>query len=176
MPASVLDPATLAAHRETLIAYARSLLNVALAGKLDLSGVVQQTLLEAALSSPPEDPAGVGYWLRALLKRNYLDEVKRLTADRRDVGREVALSTDDHASSSPSPSRQAAHAEDLVALAEVLVTLPEPQQVVIRHRYLDEMSLEEIAIRVGKTKQAVAGLLRRGVKGLRSQLRLLKDI
>jgi RNA polymerase sigma-70 factor (ECF subfamily) len=146
-------------------------LNPALAGKLDLSGVVQKTLLEAAAATPPDDPVGVGYWLRALLKRNLLDEVKWLTAAKRDVGREVPWDGHDQPTPEPTPSRQAVRAEDVMALAGALARLPTAQQDVIRMRYLEDLGVDQIVTRTGKTRPAVAGLLRRGIEGLRQQLR-----
>jgi RNA polymerase sigma-70 factor (ECF subfamily) len=151
--------------------YALKLLNPALAGKLDLSGVVQKTLLEAAAATPPDDPARVGYWLRALLKRNLLDEVKWLTAAKRDVGREVPWDGQDQPTTELTPSRQAVRAEDILALAGALARLPTAQQDVIRMRYLDDLGVDQIVARTGKTRPAVAGLLRRGIEGLRQQLR-----
>jgi RNA polymerase sigma factor (sigma-70 family) len=150
--------------------YAGKLLHPLLAGKLDLSGVVQQTLMEAIAAVPPDDPAEVGYWLRALLKRNFNDEVRKLMARKRDVRREVCIATQDQASSDPSPSRLAAKADDLLAIAAGLSQLPMAQQQVIQLRYFENYGLNEIAARTNKTEAAIAGLLRRGILALRKQL------
>src|SRR5438309_661515 len=97
--------------------YAKQLCNRAYRGKLDLSGVVQQTLIEAAEATPPAEPAGVLNWLRALCKRNYLDAVKRLKARKRSVTREVPLAGVDRPGREVTPSKSAVRAEDVLAMA-----------------------------------------------------------
>src|SRR6516225_1184835 len=80
--------------REYLMLLARLQLDPRLRGKVDLSGVLQQTLLEAHQAMdrfcemPPEQQAG---WLRKALANNLTDEVRKLGAARRDVGREQSL-------------------------------------------------------------------------------------
>jgi len=58
-------------------------------GKVDLSGVVQQTLLEAHRAWDQLrtwDPARQAAWLRRALAHNLADEVRKLGADRRGAG------------------------------------------------------------------------------------------
>src|SRR5919201_6881827 len=59
---------------------ARLQLSAHLAGKIDLSGVVQQTLLEAyqARDHFPGDTARQAAWLRRALAHNLTDEIRRL--------------------------------------------------------------------------------------------------
>src|SRR5262245_43472383 len=80
--------------REYLSLLARLLLDLRLQGIVDLSGVVQQTLLEAhqaigylrAMSETQQ--AG---WLRKAPANNLTDEVRKLMAAARDVRRERSL-------------------------------------------------------------------------------------
>ena len=63
-------------------------------GKIDLSGVVQQTLLEgfqaeAKLQGTTE--AQKAAWLKQVLANNLGDEIRKLTTARRDAGRERSL-------------------------------------------------------------------------------------
>src|SRR5437763_17013462 len=73
---------------------ARLQLDPRLRGKVDLSGVVQETLWEAsrllARRRPPED-AELAALLRRLLAHNLADEVRKQHAAKRDAGREQSL-------------------------------------------------------------------------------------
>src|SRR5438105_15195686 len=122
--------------RDYLRLLARRQLSPAAAARVDLSGVVQQTLWEA--SRAPQ-PAGEGNdllaWLRRLLANNLRDEIRKATAARRDFRREVPLERALDASSAQvaawltsqqsSPSQQAARAEELNRLAHALAALPD---------------------------------------------------
>lgn len=159
----------LAAHRPALARYARRLLDPALAHRVDLSGVVQQTLLDACRATPsPERPEG--HWLRTLLRRNYLDAARRARAGRRDGRRDRPLPGVEAPASGGTPSRHAVAAEQALALRAGVDGLPPDQGEAVRLRYLDGLGLGEIARRSGKSRAAVAGLLRRGLETLRGRL------
>jgi RNA polymerase sigma-70 factor (ECF subfamily) len=162
---------------------ARLQLDTRLKGKVDLSGVVQQTLWEAHRFLQEKPPAGDGELaalLRRLLANNLADEVRRWHADKRDVDRERSLEQALHASSArleqflaadqSSPSEKAQRNEELLRLARSLEQLAEPQREAVELHYLQGWPLAEIAERMGKTKPAVAGLLHRGLEKLRDHL------
>jgi len=152
-------------------------------GKLDLSGVVQQTLLEAYQSGRQLADASDGAkaaWLKQALAHNLADEVRKLTTARRDVGRERSLQAamDDSMSylerllpdGQATPSKEVVHKERLVRLAQALATLPEAQRQVIELHHLRGQTLVEVAEALGTTRPAVAGLIHRGLKALRRTL------
>src|SRR5216683_1147990 len=65
-----------------------------LQGKLDLSGVIQQTLLEAYQARAQfhgQSDAQQAVWLRRILANNLTDEVRKLGRQTRDVRRERSL-------------------------------------------------------------------------------------
>jgi len=78
----------LKAFREYLYLLARMQVVPGLQGKVDLSGVVQQTLLEAYQARDKlhgRSEAEKAAWLRKALARNLADEIRKLTAARRDA-------------------------------------------------------------------------------------------
>src|SRR5262249_47685812 len=80
--------------REFLSLLARLQLDPRLQGKVDLSGVVQQTLLEAHLAFEQLrgwDESQRAAWLRKALAHNLTDEVRKLRTAGRDVAREQPL-------------------------------------------------------------------------------------
>jgi RNA polymerase sigma-70 factor (ECF subfamily) len=173
-------PEELGRFREYLALLARLQVEPRLQGKLDLSGVVQQTLLEACQAAAglcgrtPEEKAA---WLRQALSHNLADEIRRLRSGKRDVGRERALADALEGSSSrvqawlaaaqSSPSTQASRQEQALRLAEALAQLPENQRRAVELRHLRGLSLAEIAAALELSKSAVVGLLHRGVQKLR---------
>jgi RNA polymerase sigma-70 factor (ECF subfamily) len=166
--------------REYLALLARWQLAPHLRGKVDLSGVVQQTLLEAhqaleRLRDQPEDAQAA--WLRQALANNLRDEVRKLGTAARDVGRERSLEASLDQSSArleawlaadqSSPSGRAERQEDLLRLAAALATLPEDQRRAVELHHLQGRPLAEVAAELGRSKGAVAQLLFRGLQKLR---------
>jgi RNA polymerase sigma-70 factor (ECF subfamily) len=169
--------------REYLLVLARQQVGRALDGKLDLSGVVQQTLLDAHRAGEPmgdwDDPRRLA-WLRRALARNLTDELRKIRAGKRDVGREHRLEAALEESASrlevwlaaehSSPSQRADRNEQLLRLAEALGRLPDAQREAVTLHYWQGRSLAEIAASMGRTPAAVAGLLKRGLQQLRQVL------
>jgi RNA polymerase sigma-70 factor (ECF subfamily) len=166
--------------RPYLCLLARRQVDRRLQGKLDASGIVQQTLLEAHRGlagfrgrSEPELAA----WLRRILARNLADELRRLGAGKRDAARERSLEEAVDRSSADaaawlaagqsSPSQQAVWHEQLLRLAEALAGLPEDQRIAVELHHLEGYSLADVGREMGRSKEAVAGLLSRAVKRLR---------
>jgi RNA polymerase sigma-70 factor, ECF subfamily len=151
--------------------------------KLDVSGVVQQTLLEAYQSLDKIaawDAAQQAAWLRRVLANNLKDELRKWRTEARDVARERSLQAALDESSSrlegwlaadqSSPSQHAQRAEQAVRLAEALAKLAEAQREAIVLQHWHGWSLAKIADHLGRTPAAVAGLLHRGLEQLRKHL------
>jgi RNA polymerase sigma-70 factor (ECF subfamily) len=181
------DAEALAGRLERFRAYlqllARLHLNPRLKGKVDLSGVVQQTLWEdhrALGPSPPPDDAPLAALLRRLLAHNLADEVRKCYAGKRDVERERSLDAALQASSArleaflaaeqSSQEPRAGRNEEWLRLAAALERLPQGQRQAVELHYLRGWRLEEIASHLGRGKSAVAGLLHRGLDKLRGFL------
>jgi RNA polymerase sigma-70 factor (ECF subfamily) len=169
--------------REYLTLLARLQLDARVQGKVDLSGVVQQTLLEAHRASshaPHEDENDLARWLRRILANNLRDEIRKLHTQARDVEREQSLEAGLEASSSriegwlvaeqSSPSQRAIRNEEQLRLAAALAKLPDDQRRSVELHHLKGLSLVEIATEMGRSKGAVAALLFRGLNKLRELL------
>jgi RNA polymerase sigma-70 factor (ECF subfamily) len=174
---------TLARFREYLALLARLQLAPRFQGKVDLSGVVQQTLLEAHQAwdrlrnmSEAEQAA----WLRKALAHNLTDEVRKLKAASRDVGRERSLEAALEDSSArleawlateqSSPAQRAIRNEQLLRLAAALAELPDDQRRAVELHHLQGLSLLEVAELLDRSKGAVAKLLYRALDKLHAQL------
>jgi RNA polymerase sigma-70 factor, ECF subfamily len=81
-------------YRAYLRMLARAQIEPRLRGKVDLSGVVQQTLFEAFQvieEFRSREPARQAAWLRQALVNNLRDALRKLTAEARDMHRERSL-------------------------------------------------------------------------------------
>jgi RNA polymerase sigma-70 factor (ECF subfamily) len=175
--------AALEKYRRYLAFLARMNVEPRLNGKVDLSGIVQQTLLEAhqelaRWKSLPSDEQMA--FLRRILAHNIQDEVRKLKAGKRDVYREQSLEQAFENSSlrlmnwvavdASCPSMKMNKAERALQLAAALERLPEAQREALVLQHWEGRSLAEIASHMQRTPAAVAGLLKRGLRQLRDEL------
>ena len=169
--------------RDYLLLLARLQIDVRWQGKIDLSGVVQQTLLEAHQAMArlgklaPEQQAA---WLRRALANNLADEIRKLGTAKRDAAKEFSLERALEESSTrleawlasdeSSPSEQAVRNEQLLNLAHALAQLPEDQRLAVELHHLRGCTVPEAARVMGRTEGAVGALLVRALKRLRELL------
>ena len=170
--------------RSYLHLLARLHLDPRLRGKVDPSDLVQQTLLQAHQARQQfrgQTEAELAGWLRQILARTLAHAVRDLARGRRDVGRERSLEEALEQSSvrletwlateESSPAEQAERGEQALRLAEALEGLPEAQREVLTLHYWQDWSLADIGRHLGRSRAAVAGLLHRGLRQLRTSLR-----
>ncbi len=158
---------------------ARILLDPRLRAKLDASDVVQETLLGAHRNQDQfrgSTEAELAAWLRQMLVHDLADAVRALGRAKRDASLEVAIHDSACridawvAASHSSPGTRAAREEEKVRLAEAVARLPEDQRTAVELHHLQEYSLHETAVMMGKSTPSVASLIHRGVNGLRQVL------
>jgi len=170
-------------YRQYLLMLARAQLAPQLRAKLDASHVVQQTMLEACQQRDrfrgrsEGEPAA---WLRQILAHNLTDALRAFRRAKRDVARERSVQQALEQSSvrmeawlaaeQSSPSQHVTAEEEAVLLAQALGELPEAQREALVLRHWDGWSLREISRHMGRSPDAVAGLLKRGLKQLRAVL------
>ena len=169
--------------REYLHLLAQLDVDAQLRGKLDLSGVVQQTLLEAHRDRAQfhgHSEEELAAWLRRILARNLVDEARKLKRAGYDATRERSLEEALEESSArleawlaaeqSSPSQRVMRNEQLLQLSDALAKLPEDQREAVVRHHLQGESLVAVAKEMNRSKQAVAGLLHRGLTKLRDLL------
>src|SRR5262245_4689500 len=181
MTETVSDP-ELWRCRPYLLLLARAQLPPRLRPKLDASDIVQQTLMEAHRDRHQftGDVSGLTAWLRQILARNLANGIRDLGRHKRDVNRERSLEQSLAESSARleawladgriAPPEQAARNEQLLALADALLGLPDGQREAVELRYLHGWPVKQIAQHLEKSATAVAGLLHRGLGELRKRL------
>lgn len=170
-------------YREYLNLLGRLQLDDNLAGKVDVSGVVQITLLEAGQAGWDRMETGQRVtWLRRIFANNLLDEIRRFRTQARNVDRERSIEQAMEQSASrvnnwlvseqSSPSTKAVRSEEVLRLAKALACLPVTQRQAIELHHLQGMPLEEVALKLDRNKGAVAALIYRGTTRLRELLKI----
>src|SRR5579871_1549044 len=145
--------------------------------------MVQETLLQAHEKFSQflgRTEAEVAAWLRTILENTLAMAARRFQASARDVAREQSLQAalretrtlrlTHLAATLPGPDEQALRQEQLLHLAKALEQLPCDQRRAIQLHHLEGQSLAAAAREMHRSKQAVVGLLFRGLRRLRSLL------
>jgi RNA polymerase sigma-70 factor, ECF subfamily len=171
-------------YREYLRLLADLQLDRQLRAKVDASGVVQQTLFEAHgkfadLMNQPSDQRLA--YLRRVLSNNLNDEIRKARTGKRDARREQSLEAAIEQSSfhlqalladdSSLPGARIERQERSVELAAALERLPDDQREALLSHHCHGRPLAEIAEEMGRTRGAVAGLLKRGLRQLRADMK-----
>jgi RNA polymerase sigma-70 factor (ECF subfamily) len=151
--------------------------------RLDDSDVVQEALLRAHQALPAfqwRSEVELTAWLRRILVNTLIDELRYHGAECRDVSLEQALEQSIGESSSrleawlaadsPSPAERVSRQEQLLLMAAALAKLPEDERRVLEMKHLQGRSVKDIGQVLGRTREAVGGLLKRGMRRLRELL------
>jgi RNA polymerase sigma-70 factor (ECF subfamily) len=184
MAEALPDPGeVLERYRDYLRLLARLQLPAHLRGKLDPSDVVQQTLLKAYQKLDQlrgQTPAEQAAWLRQILANTLANAVRDYGRGRRDAALERSLEAALNDSSArleawlaadqSSPSQQAERNEEVLRLAQALTGLPELQREALLLRHCHGWSVAQVGEHLGRSRAAVASLLRRGLQQLREFL------
>jgi RNA polymerase sigma-70 factor (ECF subfamily) len=167
--------------RHYLLLMARLQLDPRLQSKLDPADAVQQALLQAHQNIGQfrgQSEQEMMAWLRRILANELAGAARRyLKAEKQNVALERSMEAAMTQSSSrledwlvaeqTSPSQRAVRHEELLQLTEALTKLPADQRQALELQHFEGCSVDEIGRRMGRSKPAVAGLLRRGLAKLR---------
>ena len=170
-------------YRNYLRLLARWQIDPRLRAKFDPSDAVQQTLLSAYEARSDFRGGGAAEeaaWLREILANHLADEVRKFSREKRQVELECPLEQRLAESSArleswlcgqdTSPSEHALRNEQLLRLADALEALPEDQRTAVEMHHLNGMPMAQVAEQLRRSRSAVAGLIRRGIRNLRRQL------
>jgi RNA polymerase sigma-70 factor (ECF subfamily) len=170
-------------YRDYLAILARCQIEPRLRSKVDASDIVQETLLKAHEKREQfrgQSDAELAGWLRQILANQLKQALRKFGNQRRDAGRERSLEAGVDASSVrleawlaadlSGPLTKVQRNEQLANLARALSKLPADQRTALEMRHLQGQSVTAISQSMQRTEQAVAGLLRRGLQGLRQSL------
>ncbi len=168
-------------YREYLRLLARLQLGPRLRTLLDSSDVAQETLLKAHANKDQfrgKSEAERAAWLRAILANVLADALRKVGREPGDGERSLEAAVEQSSarlerwleSDEPSPGDRMLRQEQLVRLADALAQLPEEQRTAVELHHLQGYSVPAISELTGRSVASVAGLLRRGLKRLRTLL------
>lgn len=168
--------------RPQLLSIATRTIPATLRAKCGPSDIVQQTSIEAhqgIRDFAGESSAEFFGWLRAILRSNILDTVRRYHISRkRDVDREVSLddpqrcpAPGDVAPVLRRPDDSAVRREEMLAVERALDTLSPDRRTAVWLRHWEGRSFADIGARLGTTDEAARKLWYRGVRQLGEALR-----
>jgi RNA polymerase sigma-70 factor (ECF subfamily) len=176
--------------RPYLNVIAQRLLDDRVQGRLDFSDIVQATFFEASRDFGQfrgDTVESFLAWLRHILRNNVSTaHQEHLATQKRSARREVHLGKSVFTDGShvemanilpaetSTPSQRVMKNEAAGILAACMERLPNTQREAIRMRYLEGMALKEISERMGKSEMAIAGLLKRGLQGLRQEMQAIQ--
>jgi RNA polymerase sigma-70 factor (ECF subfamily) len=170
-------------YRDHLRAVARRRLGSLLNQRMEVSDVVQQTLIEAHQNF--RQIAGAEHcelqaWLRRILQCNIANAIRdHLYTKKRALKRERSIGVDSQggdgraetiAGKTVTPSIEASRIEQSLLLLDQLDQLPADQAAAVRMRYMECRSITEIANELERSKTAAAGLVKRGMEKLREKM------
>lgn len=122
--------------------------------------IAQEAIIEA-LEHPPEDSTQIRGWLRVVALRRVTrverrDRVRRAREEAVARPEAIAFADDD--------------SEPIAPFMRYVHELREPYRTVVRMRYLEESSIEEIAVRLQRPPATVRSQLKRGLDRIRQRL------
>lgn len=162
------------AHRGRLLAAIDADLHGPLQRRVDASDVVQLACVQAVRSFERFRGSSLGEfwnWLEQIERNMLIDLVREHGAQRRDARIEKSGNQpNDPAARATTASQHAIRGERRRELERAIAQLPEAQREAVRLRYLREWKVADIANELDRTEEAIAGLLKRGVKSLKSIL------
>ena len=118
-------------------------------------------------------------WLRVILANVLTDQVRAYLSDKRDVCLEIRINLDRTsgnlegllaARNGATPLTRMAREQELERVCAAILQLNGDAKTVIMARHLEGMTLHEIALRMGKNREAVAKIWARGLVRLRQIL------
>jgi RNA polymerase sigma-70 factor (ECF subfamily) len=151
-------------------------------GRVEVDDLLQETFLRAYRELDHFDYRGAGsfmHWLSRIAEHVIIDTARYQNRDRRRAEEQVPLRSESNPGGvepvdSRTPSRLLARNERLEQLFRVLDELPEQYREIILLAKIQDLTTQEIAEKLGKSRAAAALLLHRALKQFR-QIQQLGD-
>jgi RNA polymerase sigma-70 factor (ECF subfamily) len=167
-------------HGAELSHYAQRLIPTDLRRTLDPQDVVQDVFFEAfqrLAEFTSHDPDSARRWLKTIARNRLTDLVRRHRAAKRGSGQlieevhhgSVIALLQDLAVYERTPSRSAVSHEMLALMLKLLDRLEPDQKQAIRLRYIQGLSFNDAAERMGRTDGALRMLVSRGLRAIRGE-------
>jgi RNA polymerase sigma-70 factor (ECF subfamily) len=167
-------PRSVESAQDYLRLLARVLWQPGVQRRLDLSDLVQRTLLKAHekihqfRGDSEEEWRG---WLRAILRNELLQEVRDKPPGEVSLNESSRHWEEVLAADHSSPSERTLRHEQMDRLAAALGRLLDDERTAVELKHLHGCSVAFISQHMGRTKDAVAGVLKRGMRKLREVLK-----
>ena len=167
-------------YHKRLLSYVKKHMPVELQQQADPQDVLQDTFFEVSRRIKEFKTDGDDAFFRwiATIARNRIIDLTRMSRAIKRGGGRPQIGADDQLVQlleqlsvySRTPSRSAAAHEFMAAFEDCLTRLSDVHQQAIRLRYIDGLSVDEAATKMGRTKGAFHMLCNRGLKALRTEL------
>lgn len=161
-----------------LIRWVRKRMSKPLARELSAEDVVQDVIVDALNNGCdlPQGDSQLAAWLRYAALHILMNHERRIRRKRRDVSRRAYLSGSrligvltGRTGRGKTPSGYIAKDEAVAAVRETLKTLGPDQRRAVELHHLDELSVDDTARVMGRSRAATAGLVKRGLAKLRTR-------
>lgn len=144
--------------------------------RLDESDIIQQACLRAMQSfgeqfrgSSVEEFWG---WLQTIQRNALVDAVRHNKAAKRNAHQEQSVGEPGaFVGQVTSPSQKAIHSERRRRLQAAIAALPDEQRTAVHMRHIEEQKIADIAAALGKSEDATAKIILRGMSKLKDILR-----
>jgi RNA polymerase sigma-70 factor, ECF subfamily len=162
-------------HRRRLAVLAHYRLGPQLRGLMEIDDVLQETLLKAYLQLDQftyRTPGSFLRWLSRIMDHVIADTARYHGRQKRNAAEALPLKSESRPggvepADSRTPSRLLAQDEGLHALLRELDELPGDYREVILLTKIEGLSTQEVAERMGRSRETIALLLHRAIKRLR---------
>lgn len=165
--------------RSFLLSIAERLMSDALRSQLTASDVVQQTLVAAIRDQHTfrgSSTQELTQWLVQILKHRIIDEARRLKLKQRlDVRQAVTSLSCQSVVDKPSALSDLVAQETVRQLLDAIEQLDSQQQFIVRSRYIESLSFEQIGQKLSLSHDAVRRLWLKAMQALGQHLNTGKD-
>jgi RNA polymerase sigma-70 factor (ECF subfamily) len=172
----------LVTRHEQLLRYIERSLPANLQAKVSAEDLLQLTYLQVFKSITSFEPKGPGAffaWLKTIASRKLIDATRSIKHEKR-VGQSPVAGSESQSSYDTFINKvaQTGAGAGTIAMTDelrgafhvALANLPENYRTVVQLRYLDDLSLEEVAQQLGVTTGAARGLCHRARQAVRDEI------